>query len=177
MKENTKDIAHKMKMEKKVKSIDQELGIDPDALDVEWLNQPRVFMKYSEMVAQAKLEVDMAKEDLDVVKAELDRDIRSNPEAFGIAKIVEAVVTNTIILQVKYAEANTILFQAKYKAEILASAVKAFDQRKKALENLVTLFGQSYFAGPKEPRNLGLEFDKNVKRKEANRRIKKELNK
>jgi hypothetical protein len=55
------------------------------------------------------------------------------------------------------------------------AAVNAFEQRKSALENLVRLFGQSYFAGPKMPRDL--HWEKEEKEKSVNSGIAKHLNK
>ena len=49
--------------------------------------------------------------------------------------------------------------------------LKAFEQRKDALENLVRLHGQQYFAGPKIPRDLPSEMEKRTnKNKEVNKK-------
>ena len=157
-------------------NFEEEISIDPDALDVEWLNQPKLFLKYAELTSDARMEVDKAKERFELVKAELDRDIRLSPEKFNIEKITESVISNTTILQKPYQETSDNYIKTKHKADILLSAVKAFDQRKKALENLVQLHGQSYFAGPKEPRDLEMEFGKRVKQKQVRTRIKNKLN-
>ena len=41
----------------------------------------------------------------------------------------------------------------------------AIDQKKSALENLVKLHGQMYFAGPSIPRDLDKEWEKREKEK------------
>ena len=44
--------------------------------------------------------------------------------------------------------------------EILAAGVKAFEQRKVSLENEAKLWAQSYYAGPKSPRDISGEYKK-----------------
>jgi hypothetical protein len=135
-------------------NYEEDIRIDESALDVEWLDQPSLMMKYARNAAEARLELDRAKEALELAKAELDREVRSNPEAFGMEKLTESAVQNTIILQEAYIGANDNFIQAKFKADIAQGAVRAFDARKDALENLGRLLGLQYFAGPKMPRDL-----------------------
>jgi hypothetical protein len=118
-----------------------------------------------------QLKRDHARVNLDLVKAELDKEIRTNPEKFGIEKVTEAAVTHTIISQGKYKESQEELMQAEYESNIASAAVNAFNARKVALENLVKLYGQQYFAGPKMPRDLSYEVANFEKQKEANRKV------
>ena len=136
-------------------NYEEEIRIDPEMLDFEWIEQPNKMMKYCSIYARASRDVDLAKETLDIVRAELNRDMRAHPEKFGInVKITEDVIKNNIILQSDYIAANHALIEKKYFEEMARSAVRAFDQRKDALENLARLHGQSYFAGPKVPHDL-----------------------
>jgi hypothetical protein len=139
-------------------NYDQDITIDESALDVEWLSQPKLMMGYGIHAAEKRREMDIAKEQLDVCKAELDRSIRENPEEFGISKITETVVSNTILTQEKYKIAAEFYIKAKYETDMSLAAVRAIDQKKQALENLVKLHGQQYFAGPKVPRDLSQEW-------------------
>jgi hypothetical protein len=144
---------------------DKDVQIDPDALDIEWLSQSALMMRYAKAAAEARRQVDLAKERLDIVKADLDRKIRSNPEEFGIVKPTESGVANTILLQPAYMAASKEFIDAKYEAEMTRGAVGAIDSRKNALENLVRLFGQLYFAGPKGPRDLSREWQEEQQRR------------
>lgn len=133
----------------------EDIRIDEEMLDWEWIDQPNRMLKYCNVLAKTLRDLDLAKEDLDVVKAGLDKDIRSDPEKFGITgKITEALLDNTITLQADFIAANHKYIECKYEAEMAKSAVRAMDQRKDALENLVRLHGQSYFAGPRTPHDL-----------------------
>lgn len=139
---------------------EQDIIIDDSALDLEWLDQPALFLKYSRNLAQCNQRLDEYKQNLDIVKAEADSNIRKNPDKYKIDKITEAVVTNLILQDEDYQEAYKAYLNAKYEVDIATGAVRAFDQRKSALENLVKLHGQSYFAGPKLPRDLSAERSK-----------------
>lgn len=141
-------------------NYEDDIRIDEGALDVEWLEQPGLMMKYTRVSAQMRMESDLAKERLDVVRAQIDKEIRENPEKFGIEKITETVVLNTIVVDLRYRQKNKEYLEAKYEAELAMGAVRAFEQRKEALENLVRLHGTQYFAGPKMPRDITEEAQK-----------------
>jgi hypothetical protein len=134
-----------------------DITIDEGALDVEWLEQPRLMLKYARNAAEARKALDEAKEKLDFVKADLDRKIRTDPEDYGLMKVTEPTVAAAIFTCDEYKEANKDYIQAKFDADIAQGATFAFNARKDALENLVRLHGQQYFAGPKIPRDLAWE--------------------
>lgn len=154
-------------------NYETDLKIDETSLDVEWLDQPVLFMKYAKHSAEKDKEKDEAKEQLELCKAELDKEIRSFPDRFGIEKITDKVVENTILLQPDYKEASANFIQARFEWMVAKGAVDAFNQRKEALENLVKLNGQSYFAGPQVPRNL--HEQRELRQKEINSRIGKKM--
>ena len=152
-------------------NYEKDMTIDHSALDVEWLNQPRLMFKYSEFSALKKAEADRAKEKVDYVKAELDKEIRENPKKFGVAKITEGVVMQTIILNEKYKIANDSYIDARFEQQVSQGAVAAIEQRKSALENMVKLYGQNYFAGPSIPRDLSKEWVESERQKEVDSKI------
>jgi len=139
----------------KTVNYEDDLRIDEEMLDWEFLDQASRMMKYCTIYAEAIKHESLAKETFDICKAGLDKDIRTDPEKFGITgKITEEMVKNTIFLQADYTAANHAYIEACYESEMAKGAVRAMDQRKEALENMVRLHGQSYFAGPKVPHNL-----------------------
>lgn len=153
-------------------NYEEDARIDPDALDVEWLKQAGLMREYCKHQAQTKKEVDEAKERLDVGKARIEMRIRSDPEAYGLAKITESAVSSTLLLQQEYQDLSQEYIDAKYENDIAVAVIRALEHKKSALENLVNLFGRSYFAGPRVPRNLSHEWLENQKRKENNTRVK-----
>lgn len=152
--------------------FEKDVMIDPDALDVEWLEQPRLMLKYGQIAAEAKNTADNLKEALDSFKAGLDLDIRKEPEKFGIAKITEGAIQSAILQDDKHKELSEELANARYEAEMAKVASMAISTRKDALENLVRLFGMQYFAGPNLPRDLNHEWEAHIKDRESNSKVK-----
>ena len=150
------------------RNFETDMSIDESALDVEWLEQPKLTVKYAQLSAQAKKELDKAKMELDVTTARLDAKIRQNADSYGITKTTESAVLNTIYLQDEWKAANDKYIEARYTQSLMQDAMRAISDRTTALENLVRLFGQQYFAGPKMPRDLSAEHLKRMQSKRAN---------
>ena len=146
-------------------NYEQDMTIDPDSLDVEWIEQPRLMLQYSRHAAKTRLEVERKKEELDIVRAGLDKDIRIDPERFSIFKLTESVVSSTIITQKEYMVANEEFLLLQYESNMAQGAVRALEGKKTALENLVKLHGQQYFAGPSVPRDLSKEWAQHERQK------------
>lgn len=143
---------------------ERDIQIDESSLDVEWLNQPRLMASYCEVAAEAHRKMDIAKERIDFVKAQLNQQIRSDPEGFGVVPgtrgITEGSIEAAVLLQEEYQDASRSHIDARYEYEVATGVVRAFDHRKTALENLVRLHGQAYFAGPSVPRDLPAERER-----------------
>jgi len=135
-------------------NYEADLRIDESNLDLEWLEQPSLMMRYGMKSAEARQELDLAKENLNLVKAELDLAIRNNPESYGLNKVTEAALFAMIQQQDDYKTAYSRFVDATYQVNLLQVAIEAIQHRKSALENLVRLHGQQYFAGPKIPHDL-----------------------
>lgn len=149
-------------------NYEHDIEIDDSALDIECLDQPKLMLRYGRNEAQMEKEADQAKEQLDLTRADLDLDIRTNPEKYKIdVKITEAVINNTVMQQPMYKEANEKYLNAKYEHRVARNAVRAFEERKDMLEGLIRLHGQQYFAGPKIPRDLHDEVTKRNKQDRA----------
>jgi len=147
----------------------KDVSIDESALDIEWLEQPSLMMKYGIHRADLQLEVERTKERIEIVKAELDKSIRSAPDSYDIPKVSESAITNTILLQPQYQKAKEAYRKLKHELDYAWAASNAIDSKKSALENLVKLHGQQYFAGPKMPRELRRERE--IKQEDANRGV------
>lgn len=130
----------------------EELRIDEHNLDIEWSTQPLLFMKYAEACASAKLELDKKKEKLEIKRATLDNRIREDPGSYtgSDKKPTEAQIANTIVTLAEYKEVSSELNTARHHFELMSAAVRAFEQRKSSLENLVRLYGQQYYSTPSE---------------------------
>ena len=124
------------------------ISIDQNALDKEWLRQPELMYDYSVQLADARSAMDLAKNKAEVVYAQLDADIRANPTQYGINKISETAIKNAIASEKAYRISQRKVLETRHELDILQAAVTALDHKKQALQNLVTLHGQSYFSSP-----------------------------
>lgn len=126
----------------------EDLHIDKYRLDEELILQPKKMIKYNTAHAQAVLDRDRAKQNLDVVKAELDSEIRDFFRSRDI-KFTEAVVDGKIKTSEKYKEALNKFQEAEYNVNIKFSAVMAMNARRPILEDLVRLYLSGYWAEPR----------------------------
>ena len=147
-------------------NYEKDLYIDETNLDIEWLDQSMLFMKYAKHSAETQRDFDDVKQKLDVLKAELDKEIRENPSDFGIEKVTEGAIQSAILTTPRYQAMYEALLDTKFENDMAKNAVQAFNQRKEALENLVKLNGQQYFSGPKVPRDIHWEREEKAKRTE-----------
>lgn len=126
------------------------VDIDEDILDKEWLKQPKLYMRYALLLAEAKHNLAQAKADVDVVSADIELQIRSTPLDFGISgKATEGAVHAVLVTQKKYKVAVKNLLEAQHRVDMLNAVLRALEHRKDTLENLVYLHGQNYFSTPR----------------------------
>jgi hypothetical protein len=132
-----------------MKALDYErdIKINKDQLDVEWVEHPNLFWRYAKAEADAEDTMDRAKERVDLVKADLDKKMRMLL-ASGDKKPTETVIASAVLLHDDCRAASSEYLDAKHVYNVFRAAVKAFSQRKDALENLVRLFGMEYFSTP-----------------------------
>lgn len=148
-------------------NYEKDICIDEKALDIEWLEQAELMRRYASHLAKTGKGMDLAKEKLEIGRANIELSIRKEPERYGISKITESAVQSTILLQEEYQKLSQEYIEAKYENNIALAAVRALDQKKMALENLVKLLQASYFAAPKTIRDLTQE---RVEKEEARRK-------
>jgi len=137
------------------------LSPDINRLDEEWILQPKMFHEWAVRLERANQKVERAKASLDIIRADLDNQIRQAPEKYKAPeRLTEAFISSTILRQNKYQEGARLLEKAIYKAGICKATVSALNQRKSALENLVVLWSRDYFASPKAKEGTEQVVDK-----------------
>jgi hypothetical protein len=143
------------------------------ALDDEWVRQPDLYRRYAEDAADARRLFDEAKNTLTVTRAEVEMDVRENPEDHGLAKVTETAVKTAVEMSAKVQLAEKEVIKTRYAMEVLQGALGALDHKKKALGDLVSLHLADYFSEPKA-RPSGREetetYDKRRARKSQRRR-------
>ena len=128
--------------------------IDANRLDIEWIRHVKFYHLAATKLAEARADHEALKTQLEIVDAELDRDIRSSPEAFGLSKITEGVVSQTILLQQVHQKADNKTREARHKVNIHQVEVDTLEHRKRALEKLVELRLADYFSEPRTPKGV-----------------------
>ena len=147
-------------------------SIDPLRLDKEWLDQPQMYINQADRTARAQLKYDEAASDLKRTKAELDRDIRDNPAKFGINKLTEAIVEQTIYAQPEYHAADSAVNSMRFNLNLENGRLEGLQQKKRALTMLVELWVREYYsdAGQKTPTSM-TDFEKESVRRRGQRRV------
>jgi hypothetical protein len=158
----------------------KDMRIDEGALDLELLNHGDLEAKYIQAVSEARKERDWASEEVKTIRSELTRDAFDHPEKTvgrddGKAP-TQAQIEAYYRTHKDYIEAKSDFIEKEDRFNVLNDMKDAIHfTRTKTLENLVRLFSEEYFAGPRIPRNLKKErkeWDANSKR---NKRIGKKL--
>lgn len=153
----------------------EDIKIDETMLDVECLDQPKIMLRWTEEQAELQREEELAKERLDLLKAELDKDIRSDPDKYEMDKVTEGAINNTIILNPEVKAATQTYINARFENNVAKGVVKSMDQRKQMLEGLIRLHGQQYFAGPKVLNELSFKLKEKEESKKITRKVGRKL--
>lgn len=154
------------------KELDFDASIDVLKLDEEWLGHAKLFFHWSERAALARMRVKETKSEFEVVKAEVELAIREDPAKFDLGKITDAAVKAAIPVQPEYKEAYKAMLEAEYKADLIMAAVATLTERRRALENLVELHLNNYFAEPRAKPGSAVqmaEINKGVARRRVTR--------
>lgn len=151
----------------------EDTSVDKHNLEEEWTKQSSLFLKWGEAHAEAITEKDRAKEKLDIIKSEIDSDIRTRPEKYGFdKKPTEAAISSIILKHPKYTEVNNEVIKCNEEVNVLAVAKEAMNHKKKALENLTTLWVAGYYSDPDIPKEA-----KEIVAEKKTKLIKEKLNK
>ena len=143
--------------------INQDLNIDKDNLDMECMDQPRKFMKWATDYAKALQLRDEAKRRLVIIKSNVNLDIRTRPQDYGIDKATEGSINAAIESNEEVNKAEQEVSDAQYAVNIYSAAKEALDQRRAMLERLVSLYLSGYYAQPKlQSEFVGEVVDKNT---------------
>lgn len=132
-----------------------------------------MYGRYATEAADARRDMDEAKNGLEVIKAETERAVRVDPEAHGIAKVTEKSVEAAVVVDEGVKAAQSEVVEVRHRYDVLCAAVSALDHRKKALEKLVELFLSDYFSRPRAAAGVKEKMDaveqRAVRRKGRNR--------
>jgi len=153
----------------------EDIKINREELDLEWLRQPELVGRYSRELAQAQLELDKLEEKISIITAEKELAIRTSPEKFGLEKVTEGALKTILTADKELIGLKETLNEKKFEINILSAVLKSLEHKKKALENLVTLHGQNYFATPSIPFDINIKSIKEEQKEIAMDKIKNNI--
>lgn len=141
-------------------NYEQDAYIDETALDVEWLEQAELAIKYGKHWAMCKKKYTHAEEKIKLVRADLVKQANEDPDKHlgdGV-KPTAVNVESYYRSHPDHKKAKQEWIELGYELNVAEVARNEISYaRKSALENLVRLHAQQYFAGPSVPRKLEQE--------------------
>ena len=169
--------------------IENDRMIDPDALDIEWLEHSNTFDIYSSHLDDMskvrnvlKTNLEEQKEEVKRVQADLDLRIRKTPKEFDLEKVTENSISSAILTSPEYQKAQDEYFDiqknlnvAQDKVNRAHTNVNTMLAKRTALQELNQLMRMQYFATPMEARDLSYEHHQKtkVKKEKVKEKIKK----
>lgn len=128
------------------KEIPLDLSVDPNQLPREWGRHVPMYHYWAEQQADAQAAYDEAKSELDLVKAEMDLEVRNNKDDYGIDKINNDIVANTVLTQPEVQAAVKRVNESRHQLELAKAATGALDHRRKQLSMLVDMKIKAYMS-------------------------------
>ncbi len=139
-----------------IRNYNIDIEVDDD-LEGEWLTHPSLYLHYAKIYADACANKDDAKLKMDWIAANIDLDIRKTwdtkegYEKYGFeTKPAEGAIKNTILINKKYLAAYRKYNKYSKIVTSMIGVKTAFEHKKHALANLVSLKIGGFYA---EPRN------------------------
>lgn len=153
-------------------NYEEDIKIDEQALDVEWLEQGELALKYAKHASEMEKEAARAEERVKTIRSELINEVNADSDGtIGKSKPNAADIEAYYRTRQRYKEAKDDAVEKRNEADFAELARREVSTtRRKALEQLVNLHGQMYFAGPSVPRDLTQQ--KEEKQKQANQKVK-----
>jgi len=148
-------------------NYEQDMTIDVDALDVMWAGQGNLALRYAKHITQLKNKTAKLEEQKKTKRSELVLEANENPMELLNKKTPNAGDIEAYYrTNEEYKEIVKRLLVAQEESEYAELALQEIAwTRKKALEHLVILHGQQYFAGPSVPRDLSKEWAQHERQK------------
>lgn len=117
-------------------------------LHEEWVNHASLYEEWDKELRIAQQQRDTVKDNLDKLKADLSLKIRENPTAYNLQKVTDSAVDSAITMDPGYQRMLGDFRMFNGKLEEAKGKILVLDTRKKALENLGSLYISHYWSTP-----------------------------
>lgn len=145
------------------KSDKEAIPVDFSNLDREWIDFPEQLFEACEAEREKTAEIKEKKLKLDQLMSEKSTEIRNNPKEFGIDKITERAIEEVLATEEKVVKRKEQLLTLENELEKRKNVRMALYEKRRALENLVTLYGLGYFAEPKDRTGSGKQLKEDLR--------------
>jgi hypothetical protein len=144
------------------RSYENEVAVNKDELEIDLEKLSSQYLYWSRFDVEAKEEKEKAEQRLEVIKAQVDSDVRTNPAKFGMDKATETAIRNVVVLSAVVQAAESEVIKATKNARLLTSAISSFDKKASALGHLVDLWKNGYYSskGVSKEMREGIEHKK-----------------
>jgi ATP phosphoribosyltransferase regulatory subunit HisZ len=119
----------------------EDLNINKLKLDEEAIKLPTINMRYHDKLSKAIKKKDDLKLELEVLEAEIDKEIRDKAEK----KPSETQIKNMVIMDKRRIKKVKELNETIEDVNILKGAVNSFDKKDNSLKNLTNLYTNQYY--------------------------------
>jgi hypothetical protein len=124
---------------------DVRLEINLHKLHEEAAMQAVYYGEAAQKAADLKGEVHRAKLKLDTVRAEVDAEVRTNPEGFGLSKVTESAISGAVTLDSRVQDAEREHLEAQRANDNAQVMVNALEHRRSMINNEVQLYVSQYW--------------------------------
>lgn len=144
-----------------IAELEKAMQIDPHALDEALIRQPDAFYRVSQRLALMLSKRDAAKQGLQELEAEVDRDIRKS-SALAEIKSSEAQIKSLVRLDRDVKAAERELLDLNRDVAQWQALKEGFQQRSYVLKDLVSLHVANYFGDSTNSRAINHAKDRQV---------------
>ncbi len=166
-------------------SLSKDTKIDPSQLHYEWAELPELYRAYSEEIEYIEDEIKKAKFNFELKMAELDKEIRSNPEKYtDKEKPTEGQIKAVIISTPEIKDSQYAIFEKEKIKKLLKVGCNSLEMKKDAMKQIQGLLTSEYFTTTtsdienydftKKQEEISNRNIKKLMKKRARRHIKKE---
>jgi len=132
--------------------IENDLNIDVQHIDEEWVKLSTLYFKYSELSDLKDIAGRKKKLEIESKEANLTIHIRRNSEKYckelNVSKLTDSIVSTLVIADPELASLKNQLLNLEKEKKLLISTCKSLDLKCEGLKNLVKLWVGEYYSTP-----------------------------
>lgn len=133
-------------LQDRLRELKAKVPIDRTRLDEECAGQAVLYGEIGEFVAELKRDARVSKDFVDQERSRLRKEIRENPQNYGISKLTESALEDAFTTNVDYRKALTAYAEAQYLADCAVTLLTAAEERKSMIKDAVTLYVHEYYS-------------------------------